>query len=285
MYPNETSSSQSPQSLKLPPYKDVVFRRLFGNSEDTGPLLNLLNGILDWEEPIVKIILQPNELSEGPAWEKRPALDLRAEDGQSRLYNIEVQLTRQEFYAERALYYWSKVHASQLKTGDSYGKLRTTVGIHFLDWLIDWGDEIESKQDREFWSMFQVMDPVHGRVLTQQLMLHMIEMPALNKTPEELTSARERWIYFVHKGHKLTEAQVESMGDDIKQANTKLMRLSQEQALWHTMESIERAERDRMAFFQDHLYVLQQKIDKAEEKAQQAEEKAQQAEEKANQAE
>ena len=263
---------------RLKPKTDVVFRLLFGNNNDPRPLLALVNAILGWDEPLVEIVVSNADMGGERAEEKTPLLDLRARDGRGWWYNIEVQLTPQDNYCQRALYYWSKVYSAQLSRGEGYSKLRPTIGIHFLDWIMDGEGAPEG-----YWGKYVVQDG-QGRVLTNHLELHMIQMPALDKDPRELDTARERWIYFIRDGHRLTDEQVKAMGDDIKYADRKLAHISEEERLWHLQDSIEKAERDRLSRYLDQQEARQAAAE-AERRKQEAERRKQEAEQAAAEAE
>ena len=242
---------------RLKPKTDVVFRLLFGNNNDPRPLLALVNAILGWDEPLVEIVVSNADMGGERAEEKTPLLDLRARDGRGRWYNIEVQLTPQDNYCQRALYYWSKVYSAQLSRGEG--------------------------APEGYWGKYVVQDG-QGRVLTNHLELHMIQMPALDKDPRELDTARERWIYFIRDGHRLTDEQVKAMGDDIKYADRKLAHISEEERLWHLQDSIEKAERDRLSRYLDQQEARQAAAE-AERRKQEAERRKQEAEQAAAEAE
>ena len=47
-----------------------------------------------------------------------------------------MQMTRHPALSERFLFYWSKLHAEQLVSGDDFAELRPTISILFVDALL-----------------------------------------------------------------------------------------------------------------------------------------------------
>ncbi len=118
---------------KYNPKIDIVFRKLFGSEENEDLLLSLVNGILDCRPRLTALTIKnPYNL---PAYlkEKTSILDLKAVDDQGTWYDIEIQIGEHGFYGKRALYYLAKMYVDQLKEGESYEMLQTTIGIHLLD--------------------------------------------------------------------------------------------------------------------------------------------------------
>ena len=77
--------------------------------------------------------------------EKEIILDIKARDGQDRLYNVEVQLNREPNYINRSLHYPARLFSEQLGMGEPYGSIRRTVGISILDYkLFDDREDLHS---------------------------------------------------------------------------------------------------------------------------------------------
>ncbi len=118
---------------KFSPKIDIVFRKLFGSEENKDLLLSLINGVLDCQPRLTDLTIKnpynlPNYLEE-----KYSVLDVKAVDEHGTWYDIEMQIGEHGFYGKRALYYLSKMYVDQIKEGENFEILRTTIGIHLLD--------------------------------------------------------------------------------------------------------------------------------------------------------
>ena len=50
---------------------------------------------------------------------KVPELDILAKLNDGTLINVEIQVTKQEYFSKRSLYYWSRLYAYQLNKGQN----------------------------------------------------------------------------------------------------------------------------------------------------------------------
>ena len=63
-------------------------------------------------------------------------LDIATTDSLGRRYNIEMQVNRDVNFIPRVLYYLDSLYISQLAGGVNFSKLRKTIGISFVDFLV-----------------------------------------------------------------------------------------------------------------------------------------------------
>lgn len=116
----------------LIPKTDVVFHALFrkGNEAITKAIISDIT-----KEEIKEIDLnQERYLLQKFPEEKLGILDLKAVLNTGVLCNIEIQLFDKTNTIERILFYWSKIYASELSTGEDYHKLPKTICIAILDY-------------------------------------------------------------------------------------------------------------------------------------------------------
>jgi predicted transposase/invertase (TIGR01784 family) len=64
---------------------------------------------------------------------KRIVLDVLARDEQGHGYNVEIQVRSYEAWPHRGLFYLARMLSQQLISGEEYGQLRASVGVHLLD--------------------------------------------------------------------------------------------------------------------------------------------------------
>jgi len=116
------------QPLGIDPCVDVVFLRLFGG-ENEALRVDFLNAVLAPDvrirhATVVNAIQMPT--FDGQAGLR---LDLKVEDEQKRVYQVEMQRRRHPGLDKRMLYGWARLYADQLGTGMNYETLRPVVCI------------------------------------------------------------------------------------------------------------------------------------------------------------
>ncbi|ABE04276.1 hypothetical protein A3306_01005 [Rickettsia bellii] len=118
---------------KVNPRVDLAFKKIFGVEENKDLLISLINSIVSEKDQIVEVTLLNPYNPKNFAADKLSILDVKAKSETGKMFNIEIQVTDEADYDKRALYYWSKLYAEQLKAGDDYSKLNKTIGIHILN--------------------------------------------------------------------------------------------------------------------------------------------------------
>lgn len=64
---------------------------------------------------------------------KLSILDILATTNDGTKVNIEVQVCKDNFMGERALYYWSRILGGQLQKKESYSRLNKVISLILLD--------------------------------------------------------------------------------------------------------------------------------------------------------
>lgn len=125
--------------------------------------------------------------------DKLSILDIKGRDQQGRLYNLEMQMLLTAALAQRLLYYWSKVYSQQLAEGDDYMCLRPTISICFVN-----GDLFPGHP--EYHTQFRLRDAAGQLCLTDDLAIHVLELPKFTRTLSELRTPLDSWLYFFKNG-------------------------------------------------------------------------------------
>ena len=171
---------------------DFAFKLAFANPKHSGPLIALLNAILDLEVPIVDIeLLNPfNEKDFQNA--KLSILDIKARDASGTLFNIEMQLTTSEGLVKRMVFYSCTLYVGQLLESQNYPDLRAAYTICLLD-------DVLWREERESHHRFRFEDSRTGRVLEETIEVHFLELPKYNTNVIELAKATaiESWVYLL----------------------------------------------------------------------------------------
>ena len=173
---------------KLSPRSDVVFRRLFDDEDDSRLLRSLLNAILALDVPIRSLTQMSPEPMGPDVEDKVIVMDLRAEDEQGRLFNVEMQLYPKPAYEARALYYWSRLFARQLRRAKPYSELRATIGVHLLGWC-------RPDPGLTYHQRYTLCDEHSGHTFSDLIEIHVIELPRFLAQGRPLTSPADSWLY------------------------------------------------------------------------------------------
>ena len=194
---------------KLNPKIDFVFRRLFGSEENKDLLISLINSVVDPSPHIVDVTIKnPFNLADYRG-SKESILDIKAVDQNGIWYDVEMQVEAHVLYGRRAIYYLSKTYADQLESGDSYSKLNTTIGIHFLDFNYFDDDRVL----RRF--VFKDTETDEAPEALGCIQLYFVEMAKFNKDWPEIRTALDRWTTFLNKARDLNSTSLpEQMADD-----------------------------------------------------------------------
>lgn len=172
---------------------DIIFKIVFAKDENKRILMALLNAILGYsgQTAIVEItILNPN-IDKETVKEKHSILDIKAVDGQGRLFNIEVQLKPAKDYIVRTVYYLSKLFGDQLEAGGRYQDLATTIGISITDFKL-----FDNTPDLH--NTFRLLNVKSSVELTDKLELHYIELIKYDKDkPYKEMTKFEKWLYLL----------------------------------------------------------------------------------------
>ena len=188
----------------LNPSVDLAFKKIFGSEENKDLLISLINSIVSEEDQVTEVHLLNPYNSKNFKKDKLSILDIKAKDLKGMYYNIEVQITDEGDYTERALYYWAKVYTDQLGTGEPYENLKKTIGIHILNFV-----SIPAAPD--YHNTFFITNKASGKRYPKNLELITIELSKFtSQTNENLTqilprikTGLDRWAAFLTKAANL----------------------------------------------------------------------------------
>ena len=108
--------------------------------------------------------------------EKQGILDVRVLLNSAMEIDIEVQLSTMKVWADRSLFYLSKMYTEQIVPGQNYTVFKKCVSISILDFDLFHGET-------EFYSCFHIREVTRNLLYTDRMEFHVLELP---KLPEEL---------------------------------------------------------------------------------------------------
>jgi predicted transposase/invertase (TIGR01784 family) len=179
----------------IDPKIDLAFKKVFGSEPWRDLTAALINAVLEPPAPqrVVDVELL-NPYSERMTLDdKLSILDIKARDDQGRLYNLEMQMLATAALSPRLLYYWSRIYAQQLAAGDDYTRLRPTISICFIN-----GEFFPGRAEHH--TYFRLLDATGQLCLTNDLAIHVLELPKFTRTLAELRTPLDFWLYFLENG-------------------------------------------------------------------------------------
>ncbi len=167
---------------------DVIFKRVFGDPAHEDIITSFVSALLEIPpESIKKVIINNVELAPEIIDQKFSRLDLcmHVDD---RIVNIEMQIGYEPDFADRTLYYWSRLYASDLKSGDEYGDLHQTVCINIINF--------NYFACEDYHSCFRVMETKRHDILSNKFAIHFFELKKLGKSKG--VSPMDDWLRLVN---------------------------------------------------------------------------------------
>ena len=155
--------------IRVNPKVDLAFKKLFGVEENKDLLISLINSIVSEEDQVKDVILLNPHNPQNFKNDKLSILDIKAEGHNKKKFNIEIQITDSADYDKRALYYWARLYAEQLASGEEYSKLNKAIGIHILNFT----SILESEK---YHNTFHLTEKDTGIQHFKDIELHAIEL-------------------------------------------------------------------------------------------------------------
>ncbi|MEK3791982.1 Rpn family recombination-promoting nuclease/putative transposase [Paenibacillus sp. FSL R7-0204] len=206
----------------MDPRVDFVFKRIFASESNEDVLLAFLNQIfLDAGDlPLEEVVLLNPYTHKDDPLDKQAIFDIWAKTADGKLINIEMQLFNKYDIEKRTLYYWSKRYAGQLQVSGKYTELKKCVTINILNYKV--------LPNEHTHSVFHLREDSSGAPLTDDIEIHFLELPKLNRPVTPGEGGLVNWLLFL-KGIDYSDWEVLQMNEPaLKKAMETLEFLSQD---------------------------------------------------------
>ena len=227
---------------------DIIFKKVFGDKDNKEALASLLSALLEIPmEEIGEITLDNVEMPPEMYETKFSRLDLKLTlDG--RVIDIEIQITNQEDFKERSLFYWAKMFSKNLKAGDEYKTIYTAdfendlfrdiasaeisvaaacsfISSRQLNLLINAADSCTQK-GAKFSFITKRSDNIYQKRLLHLFSAHSISAAVKNKLTHSFVVIDSRTVWY-------SSRELFSASDD-----NCVLRIEDEVLAWELMDSI-----------------------------------------------
>lgn len=195
---------------QITPQNDVVFKMIFADPKHERVLLHFLNCVVVSKSPIKKVKVLNSEITSEHVLQKGSRLDIQAETDDNELIDIEMQVGADPHMVGRALFYWSKLFAGELKVSDHYGKLRRTISINILNFKL-------FTKDSRYWRRCHITDDESKEIITDLLEIQFVELNKLKKFTKE--SPLTFWIEFFNDPYSEASKELYKFVPELKEAS------------------------------------------------------------------
>lgn len=181
---NKTNNTKNDDFIMLPK-NDFAFKMLFGSENNKDLLIDLLAAIFGQDAmQLTELEFINPDLLKDSLEDKQGILDIRAKQADGTQINIEIQVSRLETMVHRSLFYWSRMYATQLGSGEKYGLLRPCIAINIVNFNIT---VLPSPH-----TTWHITEDQAGERLTNLFEMHFLELPKLDKAQGKLSKRLEQ---------------------------------------------------------------------------------------------
>ena len=219
----------------MKPKVDFAFKEIM---TDENARIGFLSAVLKLEpKEIQKTNLLNTNLRKLHQDEKQGILDVRILMNNNTEIDIEIQLAELKVWADRSLFYISKMYTEQIQEGQAYHVFKKCVSISILNFTL-------FPKEPEFYSCFRIIEEKRHIVYTDKMEFHVLELPKLPKELKEDSSKLLLWAKFINAEKKEEFEMLAEKDSYLNQAYQKLQVISQDKEKRLEYEAREKAIRD-----------------------------------------
>ena len=191
----------------LPLTSDYVFKRIFAKEGNEDILKDFLEAIL--EIRINNVEVQNAELTKETIEDKLSVLDIKAKLDNDKIVDVEIQVKDERNIEHRSTFYLTKMHASQLKIGNSYKEIKKSIVINILkfnyfkrnSYHLIAKMKFEKTKEKEYVEMGYEREEENA---TEDLEMHFVELQKFKKKNPEASNRLEQWLWLlIGEGEKI----------------------------------------------------------------------------------
>ena len=203
----------------MKPKIDFAFKEIMMNEQAR---IGFLSAILKLDPLDIKQtqILNTN-LRKVHEMEKQGILDVRVFMNDNVEIDIEIQLSPLKVWADRSLFYLSKIYTEQIETGQNYTVFKKCVSVSILDFIL-------FKNENEFYSCFHILEDTRHTLYTDKMEFHVLELPKLPKELKKDANDVLLWAKFINAESKEEFDMLASKNKYINSAYQQLQVISQD---------------------------------------------------------
>ena len=192
----------------MKPKIDFAFKEIMMNEKAR---IGFLSAILNIDpEDIKETQILNTYLRKEHEEDKQGILDVRILMNNDTEIDTEIHLSELKVWADRSLFYISKMYTEQIRQGQKYDVFKKCVSISILDFILfeepknNTPEEPKQPSQSNFYSCFHIWEDTRHFLFTDKMEFHVIELP---KLPPELKDNVENdkvflWAKFISSEKK-----------------------------------------------------------------------------------
>lgn len=167
--------------------------------------------------------------------DKLGILDVRVMLEDKTQIDIEIQVIPFKQWAERTLFYTSKMYVEQINQGDEYKVLNKCINISILDFAY--------LDEEDFFNTFHIRNDKTNKLYTDKMGFYILELPKIPKEVENINDLL-LWCKFIDASSEEEMKMLATQNESINVAYEELKRLSQDEQKRAEYEARQKAIRD-----------------------------------------
>lgn len=238
------SPVQTEEKKLLKPKNDVVFQSIF-NQNNAKITKAFVEALLD--EKITKMTINSDQiLVRDTPVDKLGILDLELDINNNEKVDVEIQLIERANFAERLLFYFSRLYASEIKRGDSYTEAKKVILIAIIDYPLELTQTISEMET--VWKLCEKNHP--DLVLTDSIEICILELDKVKNTYyKNKLDKKAQWMLFLDDPNSREVKEIMKKNNDIKDAVIEVHERSKDEQLRRLAELKEKAIMDEKAIY------------------------------------
>lgn len=222
-------------SFIMLPTVDFCFKELMHNETVRQGIIAAILNIPPDEIEETKLL--PTILRKESADDKYGILDILVRLKNGTQMDFEMQVIYYDYWANRTIYYLSKMYSAQIKEGDNYNKLQKCIQVSILDHVL-------ISDDTECYRRICFCDTNTGKVYSDKMEIHILELPKL--PPEQQNdSDLMQWMRFLSGKNREDLKHMAEKNSNLKEAYNELDKLSADEQKRLEYEARQKAIRDK----------------------------------------
>ena len=178
---------------------DTAFKSVFFKEENKHLFITLLNSIIS--DKVIVDITHQNTLRSGFFFRsKRPVFDLYCETDDGSKIIVELQIKKQNDFADRTIYYSSFPIQQQIKSGASGYAMSPIYVVSIINFCLPH----ETPDDRVIWS-YSIREDENHELLSSSLHFIFVELEKFKKSIAELANNQDYALFCIKDGKALKE--------------------------------------------------------------------------------
>lgn len=226
MFKIEKTTDKSIMSVKL----DWTFKELMLKEEIRNRFIEAVLKVKIKSSVILNTFLRKDYFDD-----KLGILDVRVMIEDKTQIDIEIQVIPFKQWAERTLFYTSKIYVEQINQGEEYKVLNKCINISILDFTY--------LDEEEFFNTFHIRNDKTNKLYTDKMGFYILESPKIPKEVENINDL-VLWCKFIDASSEEEMKMLATQNESINVAYEELKRLSQDEQKRAEYEARQKAIRD-----------------------------------------